>query len=431
MPVPMILRGARLVDPANGVDEVRDLGLAEGLVVPADALAGARVIDLTGRVLAPGFIDMHVHLRDPGQTGKEDISSGTRAAAAGGFASVVAMPNTAPPIDSPAAVTEALARIRQYAVVRVYQAAAMSRGLAGVELTDAGRLGAAGAAALTDDGRCLQDAGLMRRALAAAGMTGIPVLDHCEDAELAASGVVHAGRAAAQLGVPGIVAAAEETMVARDAELARTANWPVHVQHLSSAISVQHVRAARAQGIPLTAEVTPHHLTLTDAACLEYGTNAKVNPPLRTEQDRLALIEGLRDGTISAIASDHAPHTAAEKDVDLRQAPFGLIGLETTIPVCMTALVHSGLLTLPELIAKFTSGPRDILGLRNGSLEPGAPADVTILDPDLDAVLDVGTFRSRSRNSPFHGWHCRGKAVGLIVAGEWVYSTCPEISACL
>ena len=425
---PCILRGARVVDPANETDEIRDLGMAEGIIVPPDSIAGAVSYNLHGRVVAPGFIDMHVHLRDPGQTHKEDVLTGTRAAAAGGFATGVAMPNTVPPIDSPAAMEFILARIDESAAVSVLQAAALTIGRAGRELADYAALRRAGAVALTDDGTCIQNARFMLAALAAARAAGLPVLEHCEEESLGHGGVVHEGEIARRLALPGQNRLTEELIVARDILMARETGWPVHLQHLSSAGSVAQVRAARAAGVAVTAEATPHHVCLTEEACLEHGTTVKVNPPLRTATDRDAIIQGLADDTITVLATDHAPHTAEEKSTGFRDAPFGLVGLESAVPVCLTALYHSGRLGLSQLVAKFTAGPKAVLRLSSGSLEPGAPADVTVLDLDAETVVDVRRFRSRARNCPFDGWRCRGRAVAVAVAGRWVYSELPGVT---
>ncbi len=420
MPDAVILRGARVIDPAAGRDAIGDVGIADGLFVPVASLSAATVVDLSGYVLAPGFIDLHVHLRDPGQTHKEDIGSGTRAAAAGGFTTVVAMPNTEPAVDHLAVLADVQARIRTSAQVRVLQTAALTLGRRGQSLTSADALRRAGAAALTDDGACVQDEPLMREAMVQARQAGILVIDHCEDAALAAGGVVNTGPVAVALRVPGMAPAAESAIVERDIRLARETGCRIHLQHLSAARSIALLRQARAEGLPVTGEVTPHHLCLNEAACLEYGTLAKMNPPLRTEADRQAVIEGVRDGTITVIATDHAPHAPAEKARPFANAPFGITGLETAISLCLQFLYHRGVLTLPQLVACFTSGPRRILGVPYGALTEGAPADVTVLAPDCPVTIDLGQSRSRSRNSPFHGWSCRGRAVGTMVGGHWL-----------
>ncbi len=423
----LLLRGARVIDPAAGIDEIRDLAVVDGRLAAPDGLARAEALELEGLVVAPGFIDLHVHLRDPGQTGKEDMLTGTRAAAAGGFTTVLAMPNTTPPIDSPALLRELLDRYRRRAVVRVLQSACITRSRQGLTVTDAAALKAAGAVALTDDGSAVPDAGVLRRAMQAAKRVGLPVLEHCEDPSVVGRGVLHDGEAARQLGLPGTPAVSEELIVARDIILARETGCALHVQHVSCAESVEHIRRARAAGVPVTAEVTPHHLLFTDAACLEFGPNARMNPPLRNELDRRALLEGLRDGTISAVATDHAPHTAPEKDRPFPVAPAGIIGLEAAVPLCLTELVHTGILTLSELVARFTVGPRRALGLPQTGLRPGNPADLTIIDPDAEFALDVSRFHSRSRNCPYHGRRCRGRPVATMVGGQWVWSRLPQV----
>ncbi|NOY80403.1 MAG: dihydroorotase [Kiritimatiellaeota bacterium] len=425
----LVLRGARVIDPASDIDEIRDLAVVGDQIAAPESLPGAEVLDFEGLVVAPGFVDLHVHFRDPGQTWKEDALSGTRAAAAGGFTAVLAMPNTTPPIDSPALLRELLDHYRRCAVVRVFQSACITRGRRGRVPTDAAALKAAGAAALTDDGSAVPDAGVLRQAMQAAKRVGLPILEHCEDPAVVGGGVLHDGETARGLGLPGTPAVSEELIVARDTMLARETGCSLHVQHVSCAGSVELVRRARAAGAPVTAEVTPHHLAYTDAACLEFGPNARMNPPLRTEQDRSALIEGLSDGTISVIATDHAPHAAREKDRPFPEALAGIIGLEAAVPVCLTELVHTGVLTLSELVARFTVGPRHVLGLpQTRLLRPGSPADLTVIDPDAEFALDISKFHSRSRNCPYHGRRCRGRPVATMVGGRWVWSLLPQIS---
>ena len=418
----MLLRGARVVDPVNGIDAVQDLGIADGLVVPATEVQDAPSFDLSGKVVAPGFIDLHVHLREPGQTHKETIATGTAAAAAGGFTTVVAMPNTQPPIDCLEALAHVQRRISATAAVRVLQTATLTRRRAGAEPTAAAALRRAGAVALTDDGSCVEDPSVLLKALCRARVAGIPVIEHCEDSRLAGCGVMHEGSVSRELGLPGQPASVEELAVARDVVLAREAGWGVHVQHISTAAALAQVRSAQARGVPVSAEVTPHHICLTDEACRVHGANAKMNPPLRTQEDREAIIQGLRDGSICAIATDHAPHTREEKAVGLAAAPFGIVGLETAAAICLTALYQTGVLTLSGLIAKFTAGPRRVLDLPYGSLSLGSPADVTVLDLDAEWVIDPAQFASRSVNCPYQGWECRGKVVGVILAGKWLGS---------
>jgi len=424
-----ILRGARVIDPVNNFDQIADLAVADGILVAAAQVPTAPVIDLSGMVVAPGFIDMHVHLRDPGQTHKEDLCSGTHAAAAGGFTTVVAMPNTTPAIDQPEAVAQLLQRAAADAQVRVLVSAALSLGLNGKQLTDAAALKRAGAVALTDDGRCIQSPALMLQALQQARAAGLPVIDHCEDNLLAADGVVHAGAVAAALQVVGKSAASEDVIIARDIVLAELAAAPVHIQHISTASGVELIRYARHRGLAVSAEVTPHHLLLTDAAVVQHGANAKMNPPLRREHDRHALQQAVADGTITVIATDHAPHAAEEKQRGLVAAPCGIIGLESAVPLCLTELVHAGVITLPQFISCLTRGPREVLQLEQaGTLTLGMPADITVLAIESQHVLQASAFVSRSRNTPFDAWPCRGRVAATIVGGRCVFGQLPPES---
>ncbi|MFO7820457.1 MAG: dihydroorotase [Lentisphaeria bacterium] len=420
----LVLKGGRVIDPVNGIDEKRDLAVQEGVLVPPDTIkAKAEIIDVNGLVVTPGLIDIHVHLRDPGQTDKEDIITGTRGAARGGFTTILAMPNTCPAIDSVAHLEEVVKRIDKYATVRVLQSAKLSTGRDDCALTDAGGLKEAGAAALTDDGACIQSSALMLAAMRQAQVCGLPVIDHAEDVGVAGSGIIHAGEVSRKLGLNGKNRASEELIVARDIVLARETGCPIHIQHVSSAGTVELIRMAKAWGIPVTGEATPHHLSLTDDACLQYGVNAKMNPPLRTEKDRQSILEGIADGTLSVIATDHAPHTEAEKAIDFERAPFGIIGLETAVPICLTELYHKRRISLFDLVARFTAGPRSVLGISSGTLSNGAPADITVLDPEAQQIIDVSRLASKSRNCPYHGWKCTGKVVATLVAGKWVYQT--------
>lgn len=413
----LLLCGARVVDPVQGIDEVRDIGVHGGCFAALESLVSPRRIDLRGLVLAPGFIDLHVHLREPGQTHKEDIGSATRAAAAGGFTSVLAMPNTSPAVDSAAAVRAVLHGASERGAVRVLQAGALTMGRGGKELADYAAMQAAGVPALTDDGSTPQGRDVMRAAMLAAVALGLPVIDHCEDVAMSKPGVMHGGAVAARLRLPGQPREAEETVVARDIALARETGCRVHVQHLSSAGSVALLRAARQEGLPVSGEVTPHHLFLTDGAAEIYGVNAKMAPPLREEGDRQALLAGVLDGTITCLATDHAPHTDSEKAAGWLEAPFGIIGLEAAVPLCLTGLYHTGFLSLSRLVSLFTQGPRELLGLPVGAMTLGAAADATILDPDAPHCLKVTDFVSRSHNCPYDGWACRGKVVGVLVGG--------------
>ncbi len=417
----LLIQNARVIDPVNELDEVRDIGVRDGLIVPPQSLSStAAKLDLTGKIAAPGFIDIHVHLRDPGQLHKETIETGTAAAAAGGFTTVMAMPNTVPPVDSPAAVDGLIRRFRTEALVHVLQSACLTVDRTGTVLTDFGALKKAGAAALTDDGSTIQNNALMLEAMRRAKELGLVVVDHCEDSSLAAGGVMNEGDIAEQLGLPAQNPAAEDSIVARNIVLANQTRCPVHLQHLSTRFAVQLLRFARRRGIPVTGEVCPHHLFLDESACAEYGTNAKMNPPLRTNTDRQALIQGLQENTITVIATDHAPHSEEEKSLPFGRAPFGIVGMETAVALCLTNLYHTGLLPLPDLIAKFTAGPRAVLNLSCGTLTPGAAADITVLDVDAEHQIDVSRFQSKSRNCPYDGWSCKGKVVGTMVAGNWV-----------
>lgn len=421
----LLIRGGRIVDPASAVDGRRDILIENGriaAVAPRLDAAEARILDASGLVVAPGFIDVHVHLREPGQEHKETIRSGTRAAAAGGFTSVFAMPNTNPVNDRPEITRAVLARAAETAMVNVFPIAALTMGLRGQELCDLAALAEAGAAAFSDDGRCIQNAALMRRALETARTLNRPVSDHCEDASLVGSGVMHEGPRAALFRLPGIPAASEEIMVARDAILAGATGAPVHIAHLSTAGSVRIVREAKRRGVPITAEATPHHLTLTDAELEGRDPRFKMNPPLRSEADVAALAEAVADGTIDIFATDHAPHAAAEKAAGILAAPFGIVGLETAVPLLLDRFVRGGRIDWSRFVTLWSTRPAEIFGLKaKGRLSPGADADLTILDPNRPVVVDSGTFRSLGRSTPFDGWSLRGAVAGTIVGGRPVF----------
>jgi len=420
----LLLKGGRVVDPATKTDAVLDVACEDGAIarIGKDLPAGdARVISAKGLVVAPGFVDMHAHLREPGQEWKETIETGTRAAAAGGFTGVACMPNTVP-VNDERAVTEFIkSRAREKASVRVYPIGAISKGLKGEELAEIGDLVAGGAVAISDDGRPVVSGTLFRKALEYASMFGIPVIDHCEDVDLSDGGVVNEGIVSTVLGLKGWNRTAEEVMVFRDLTLARETGGRVHIAHASTAGSVGLVREARARGAKATIEVTPHHFTLTEEACREYDTRTKMNPPLRTEEDRRAILEALADGTIDAIATDHAPHHQDEKGVEFARAPFGIVGLETAVSLALDRLVGGGVIGLGRMVELFSTGPCRILGLPGGRLAPGAPADLTLLDPDRRVVVDASGFRSKGRNTPFHGWTLKGAPVATIVGGIVVH----------
>ncbi len=417
-----ILKNARVIDVANHLDSVGDIGVADGRICEASNVKSPEVIDLTGKVLCPGFIDLHVHLRQPGNSAAETIATGTMAAAAGGFTSIVAMPNTNPAADNAAAIEFLKQNAARYGVVRVLPCGCMTKGYAGEEMAGIGSLQAAGVVALSDDGRCIQNHALMRHVVEYAKSFNLPILDHCEDHFLVADGVMHEGKWSVLLGMNGISGASEELMVARDLILSRMCDWRIHIQHVSVKESVELIRQAKKQNIALSGEVTPHHLILTDEWIRKYDTNYKMNPPLRTESDRQALIAGLADGTLTAIATDHAPHTETAKMVEFDYAPFGIIGLETALSLCFTELCAKGVLSIPDLIAKLTTGPADILGYEDYSLKVGRDADITIFDPDEKYVIDKNKFFSKSRNTPFHGMEVAGKVKATMVAGKMVYN---------
>ena len=417
-----LLSGARVIDPFNGVDAIMDIGVAEGHIVDPATLKNPKLLDLRGLVVAPGFIDMHVHLRHPGRTASETIRTGTMAAAAGGFTSIVAMPNTSPCIDTPGGVHYVKTHAEREAVVKVLISGAMSKGLEGKEMAGIGGLKAAGIVAITDDGGCIQNHELMRHVVEYSRSFKMPILDHCEDKILASEGVMHEGHWSVLIGMKGISSASEELMVARDIILARMADWQIHVQHISCKESVKLVRNARRDGIAITAEATPHHISLTDEEVKRFDTNYKMNPPLRSEEDRLAVIEGLKDGTITVIASDHAPHTETDKLVEFDNAPFGIIGLETSVSVCLTELYHKGHLSLPDLISKYTKGPSDVLLMEGKGLALGAVADITVLNTELSYVVDSSSFFSKSRNTPYNGYKAKGRPVATFVDGKLVFN---------
>ena len=420
-----LLRNGRVIDPANHRDEVADLLIVDGRIADVSAApkSGVEEIDCTGLVVAPGLIDIHVHLREPGQSAKETIGSGAKAAAAGGFTSIVCMPNTTPAIDSASVVAWVRDKAREEACVNVYATGAITKGIAGDELAAIGSMAKAGIVALTDDGKCIQNHELMRRALEYARMFDLPVMDHCQDYNLVGKGVMHEGYWSTALGLPGWPALGEEIIVQRNARLAELTGTPVHCQHLSSAGSVRILRGERARGIPITGEVCPHHIALMDESIRTFNTNFKMNPPLRTEQDVEALLEGIADGTVTILASDHAPHCEYEKEVEFDQAPFGILGLETELGLFLDILVHKKkVIDLPRLIELYTANPARLLKLDRGTLSPGAVADVTLLNPGLEWTVDKHASFSRSRNTPFHGWELKGRAVRTIVAGKTVWA---------
>jgi dihydroorotase len=456
----LLLTGGRVVDPANRLDAKADVLISAGKIaaVGADAAKQAPLeverMDVSGLIVCPGLIDLHVHLREPGQTAKENIATGTAAAARGGFTSVVCMPNTSPAIDNAGTVALINERAAQHGVVNVFVTGAITKNIAGEELASIGSLKRAGVVAITDDGHCVQNNELMRRALEYAKMFDLPVMDHCQDYSLVTDGVMHEGYWSTVLGLRGWPAAGEEMIVARNILLAELTGARVHCQHLSAAGSVARLREAKKRGVPVSGEACPHHFTLTDAAVAgsekfwandgkdlakfqsgtgfqpvsdrqdgcptwpAYDTNFKMNPPLRAARDREAILEGLADGTIEILCSDHAPHCDYEKEVEFDYAPFGITGLETELALSLMQLYHGKRLSLPDLIAKYTINPARLLNLPKGTLAVGADADVTVFDPDREWVFERAETASKSANSPFFGWKLKGRAVATIVNGE-------------
>lgn len=444
---PVLLRGGRVVDPSQGIDGVRDLLLVDGRVARLFEGRGGSgggkedgsldgeglppdvdVLDCAGLVVTPGLVDVHVHLREPGGEHKETIATGARAAAAGGFTAVCAMPNTDPVIDSPATVGFVAAAGRAAGAARVYPVGALSMGQKGERLTEIGELVEAGAVGITDDGLPVMDSGLMRRALEYALAFDIPVADHAEDVGLSRGGMMNEGAVSARLGLRGKPNAAEDVHVARDLLVAELTGGHIHLQHVSTRHGVELIRQAKGRGVRVTAEATPHHLLLTDAAAEGYNTNAKMNPPLRTEADRQAVVEGFLDGTLDTLATDHAPHHYDEKEQAFDDAPFGIVGLETVVGLILTHFVHGGegarhpgTLDLSTFVERASVAPARAFHLPGGTLREGSPADVTVIDPELRWTVDPATFLSKSRNTPFTGWELRGRAVRTIVGGRSVF----------
>ncbi|MCS7046142.1 MAG: dihydroorotase [Gemmataceae bacterium] len=417
----LCIRNGRVIDPSQELDRVTDVWIQGGKIVAIGArpdLLPRQVLDATGKIVCPGLIDMHVHLREPGREEDETIASGTAAALAGGFTTVACMPNTEPAIDNQAAAEFVFLQAERAGNANVYPIGCVTKGRKGAELAEIGGLVEGGAVAFTDDDSPVVSAEIMRRALEYCRMFDKPVLSHAEDLELTRGGIMHEGTWSMRLGLRGMPAAAEEVMIHRDIELARLTGGRLHILHVSSAGGVELIRRAKERGVNVTAEVNPHHLVLTDAALAGYDSNFKMNPPLRTAADVLALIAGLKDGTIDVISSDHSPLAAEKKMRELDQAPFGIVGLETLVPVCAAALVGPGHLSWRQLIEKLTVAPARILGIEQGTLQPGAEADVTIIDPEAEWTIDPSAFRSKSRNSPFTGMKVRSRIQTVLVAGE-------------
>ncbi len=427
----LLIKGGRIIDPSQQIDKVADLLIEDGRVKsigdspPGSAgilpVSDAQVFDAGGLIVAPGFIDLHVHLREPGEEYKETIASGASAAVAGGFTSICAMPNTKPVNDNASVTRFIIDKAREAGLARVNPVGAITRQSQGEELAEMAEMKEAGAVAVSDDGRPVMNSQVMRHAMEYARDHGLIVVDHCQDLHLAASGVMNEGRYSTLLGLKGMSRAAEASHVARDLILAELTGARVHIAHISTAGSVEMVRRAKRQGLEVTCEVTPHHLALTDAAVVGFDTNTKMSPPLRSEEDRAALIEGVRDGTIDAIATDHAPHHSDEKMFEYDRAPFGVVGLETALGVALTVLYHSGAIPLARIIEMLTIGPARAFSLPCGTLAVGSPADLTVFDLGREWTVDSHRFKSKSRNTPFAGWRLRGSVATTFVAGREVF----------
>jgi dihydroorotase len=449
----LLITGGRVIDPANHLDSVADVWIRDGKVaavgqhLASQVPPGTSILDAAGKVVCPGLIDLHVHLREPGQSAKETIAAGTAAAARGGFTSVVCMPNTSPAIDSTSTVALIQDKAECDAVVNVFVTGAITKGIAGEELAPIGSLKKAGVVAITDDGHCIQNNDLMRRALDYARMFDLPVMDHCQDYSIVADGVMHEGYWSTVLGLPGWPSTGEDMIVARNIIMAEATGCHVHCQHMSSAASIQLIREAKKRGVPISGEACPHHFTLTDMAIAGserfwdgdgkglvdwkgrtpvawpmYDTNFKMNPPLRSAADRQAVLEGVADGTLEILSSDHAPHCDFQKEVEFDSAPFGITGLETELPLSLMQLVHGGYLSLGQMIEKFTVNPAKLLRLTSkGHLSVGADGDVTVIDPTDEWTYDRFESLSKSKNSPFHQWPMKGRAVATVVRGLVVW----------
>ena len=421
----ILIKGGRVVDPANNIDKVTDIFIDKGVISEVGDDLGLdglemEVIDASGKLVTPGLVDMHCHLRDPGQEYKEDIETGTRAAAMGGITSVACMPNTKPVIDNEAVVTYIKTKAKETGYVNVFPIGAISKGLEGKELAEIGELKFAGAVAVSDDGRPVTDSGLMRRAMEYADMFDMTVISHCEDLSLADGGHMNEGYMSTYLGLRGITRAAEEVMVSRDILIAEATKTAVHIAHVSTRGSVELVRRAKERGVRVTCETCPHYFTLTEKAVDGFNTNAKMNPPLRTDDDVLAIKDGLKDGTIDAIATDHAPHHIDEKNCEFAIALNGIVGFETSLGLSLKYLVKPGILTIGELIEKMSLNPSRILGLSKGTLSRGSAADVTIFDMDKEWTVDVSKLHSKSKNSAYDGFKLYGKPEYVIVGGDIV-----------
>jgi dihydroorotase len=426
--VSILIKGGRIIDPSQGIDSKGNILIENGKIKSYPKTTKkfeqeprVKVIDAKGKVVCPGLVDIHVHLREPGFEHKETISSGCKSAAAGGFTSIVCMPNTNPVNDNASVTEYILLKARTEGIVNVYPIGAITKGEMGETLAQIGEMYEAGCVGVSDDGMPVMNSKVMRHAMEYVKAFDIPVISHAEDKNLSGNGVMNEGEVSTQLGLAGIPCASEDVMVSRDIQVAELTGSRLHICHVSTAGSVRLIRAAKKRGVKVTAEVTPHHFILTDEAVSRYDTNAKMNPPLRGNKDREAVIEGLKDGTLDAIATDHAPHSEDEKKVEFDLAPFGIVGLETALPLSLK-LVEDGVLSLNEMISKLTDAPSNVLNLGKGSLKTGEAADVLIFDPDEEITIDKENFHSKSKNSPFIGWKLKGKVHYTLVNGKVVYS---------
>jgi len=423
----LLIKNGRVIDPASGIDKKCDVLVVQGKIAQVDKIekhaaeTSLQVIDATDKLVVPGLIDIHVHFREPGDEEEETIASGSAAAVAAGFTSVVCMPNTNPVVENETDVEYIHRKARQARKTHVYTMGAITKGLAGVELAEMGFMAEAGAVGFTDDGNGVQDPAVMLRALKYAGMFNVVIAQHCQDNRIAGDGVMNSGYYSTILGLPGIDPLAEEAMLWRDIQLMKkmqSVRVRYHAQHLSTAGSVELIRAAKKDSLPITCEVTPHHLLLTEESCAEYGTNYKVNPPLRCGKDVDALKQAISEGLIDALATDHAPHLQSEKELEFLTAPFGIASLECALGLYVKALIEPGILDWPGLIKLMTGNPAGIIGIDKGTLGIGKQADITIIDPEKEYTIDTNTFRSKSRNCPYHGWKVKGKVEKTIVGGE-------------
>lgn len=419
-----LLKNGRVVDPASATDARLDILIEDGRIAAIDESIDPgkhEVIDLEGLTVCPGFIDMHVHFREPGQEWKESVATGAAAAASGGFTAVACMPNTIPVMDNRSIVEFVRAQAREAGLARVWPIGAVTKGQAGKELAEIGEMTEAGAVAFSDDGKPIRSSQMMRMALEYSKIFGVPVIDHCEDPDLVGGGVVHEGWVSSRLGFKGWPGVAEDVMVSRNILLSDYTGGHVHIAHMSTARSAALVREAKARGSRVTCEVTPHHLVLDHEAVMEFDTYAKMNPPLRAAEDLEGLLEGLADGTVDAIATDHAPHHCDEKCVEFSRAPFGVVGLETAVSICLDRLVHRDIVPLARMVELFTTGPAGVLGMDKGKLTPGAEADITVLDLEREFTVDAEQFESKSENSPFLNWTLKGGPVMTLVDGRVIY----------